>query len=220
MHTQQQKSDSHLSRMSIFNVPSRIIGNNGHQLTPPSRGDSCPTQMVKRPHWKKDANRLRRMSKKHISSGSFDLAHRFPYQGIRNIVKSKDIKRINRLTGIIAIPKRRFGSIPKGDKKIYNRLKKIIDDYQAAPSELLEKLLTAELNSVPFNLRPGDQSLNRSIGGRVDRNIDESGRVTPQSLAAEKLGEAEGIEIDPRSSTVASDTKIASIENDFSNESR
>ena len=111
----------------------------------------------------------------------FDMAHRYPYnfmkQDVDNYIlvgrkfKNSYLKRILKAT---TIPVRNFGTLKKGDKTLYSQVKLdiILGNYKAA----IEKW-----NSSSINLRAGDPSKNRSIGGDLDLCVNPDRSPTPQS---------------------------------------
>jgi hypothetical protein len=111
-----------------------------------------------------------------------DLAHRMSFQNIHEVIDGNVIGSdvIEDLIKTLTIPSRDFGTWKAGDERLYRFVKQKEKD---------KGLLTRMLNSSPFNLRPGDSSTNRSIGKRLDPNLNASGRITPLSRSVSKYGE-------------------------------
>ena len=120
----------------------------------------------KRPGFSGPARKLRKGT-----DSSDDLAHRLSYHDIEQIVDSGNKLKVTKLIQKLTIPQRRFGKYNKGDKSYYNEVIKINDDDQ----------LIKALNNSPFNLRPGNASVNRSIGAGFDPNVDDDGYDTDQT---------------------------------------
>ncbi len=120
---------------------------------------------------------------------AFDMAHRFPYNKIKKealeyIINNTAWKgsRFKKLVKAITIPQRNFGTISRGDKLYYKKIKRLI---KVNPDDIR---ILKYLNSSPFNLRPGDPSTNRSIGDNPDYHYDDITRsLTPQSEMLEQL---------------------------------
>jgi hypothetical protein len=111
-----------------------------------------------------------------------DLAHRMSFQDIHEVIDGNAVGScvIEDLVRALTIPSRDFGTWKVGDERLYRFVKKEGKD---------KSLLTKMLNSSPFNLRPGDSSTNRSIGKKLDPNLNASGRITPLSRSVSNYGE-------------------------------
>jgi len=134
----------------------------------------------KRPSWTKDAKNITEESKKLLKNNTnpkiknkvFDLAHKLSLHDIESIVKSGDQVKTSKMVEKLTTPERQFGNIKKGDQTYFNKAIKQITN---------QKKFISILNSSPYNLRPGDQSTNRSIGKNFDPNNYDDGSMTPQS---------------------------------------
>lgn len=124
-----------------------------------------------RPGFSGPAAKIKKEGDSLLTGDQYDMAHRLSYQHIRDTVQNGNQNTINGLVKAIAIPSRNFGGIKKGNTKYYNKIRKIKD----------KKELIKALNNSPYNLRPGNSSVNRSIGGNFDPNIDDSGYETDQT---------------------------------------
>jgi hypothetical protein len=120
----------------------------------------------KRPSFSGPARKLRQNT-----DSNDDLAHRISYDNIAKIVDGGDKSKITKLIKKVTIPQRKFGKYKKGDTTYFDKVQKISDD---------EELIKA-LNNSPFNLRPGNASINRSIGSSFDPNVDDNGYDTDQT---------------------------------------
>lgn len=110
------------------------------------------------------------------------LAHRMSYEDIRSKVEKHtlDSKEVDSMIKALTIPSRPFGKWPAGYDALYEFVK---------TKGVEKKLLIKLLNSIPFNLRPGDGNTNSSIGASFDPNLDASGRNTPLSQSLSSYGE-------------------------------
>ncbi len=122
----------------------------------------------KRPNFSGPARKLR-----NGTDSSDDLAHRLSYHDIEKIVDSGDKGKITKLIKKVTIPQRKFGKYKIGDTSYYDQVAKITDEDQ----------LIKALNNSPYNLRPGNASVNRSIGAGFDPNVDDDGYDTDQTEA-------------------------------------
>jgi hypothetical protein len=115
-----------------------------------------------------------------------DLAHRMSWDEIKGELESATSQHdFDNLLRRVLIPARGFGTVKKGDTRLYNKGLEIMKKakWKGCPE------IANFLNSCPYNLRPGHPSDNRSIGGNRDvhRNEDQSskqypdGPPTPQS---------------------------------------
>jgi len=114
------------------------------------------------------------------SGGPFDLAHRLSYADIRDHVENGDKKSITNLIIALTIPKRNFGAIRAGNKVYFQAAMSLFS--QGDYGQLIK-----QLNSSPFNLRPGKVDVNRSNGRRFDgvRKPGLKRALTPQSAELE-----------------------------------
>lgn len=124
-----------------------------------------------RPGFSGPATKIKKEGDSLLTGDQYDMAHRLSYQNIRDTVQNSNQNTINGLVKAIAIPSRNFGGIKKGNTKYYDKIKKIKD----------KKELIKALNNSPYNLRPGNSSVNRGIGSNFDPNIDDSGYETDQT---------------------------------------
>ncbi|MCX6318954.1 MAG: hypothetical protein NTW29_16875 [Bacteroidetes bacterium] len=137
----------------------------------------------RRPGFRSNVTRMRKYIKNALNLGPYDMAHRMSYHDIREQVENLkgDPKKLNQMIRDITVPKRKFGKIKKGDKAYYSL---------ALGAKKDPKLLVKILNSSPYNLRPGDQSTNRSIGARGDLHYEKKPKLkrtlTPQSKDLKK----------------------------------
>ena len=86
----------------------------------------------------------------------------------------------------------------------------VMDIYDC-DSEVAMKILIKALNNSPFNLRPGNPSVNRSIGSGFDPNVDDAGYETDQSEGLEEFASQQGGQI--RTSSYLSDKELSTWEN-------
>lgn len=140
-------------------------------------------QLARRPGFRSNVGRMRKYIKAAMKLGPYDMAHRMSYHDIREQVDKLESKpkKLDQMIRDITVPQRKFGKIKKGDKAYYNLAKGAKKD---------TKLLVKILNSSPYNLRPGDQSTNRSIGARADLHYEKKPglkrTLTPQSSVLKK----------------------------------
>lgn len=140
-------------------------------------------QLARRPGFRSNVTRMRKYIKAALNLGPYDMAHRMSYHDIREQVENLkgNPKKLNEMIRDITVPKRKFGKIKKGDKAYYSL---------ALGAKKDPKLLVKILNSSPYNLRPGDQSTNRSIGARGDLHYEKKPKLkrtlTPQSKDLKK----------------------------------
>lgn len=154
-----------------------------------------------RPTFSGPARKLNLNGKYLLDGDSYDMAHRLSFHDIQGIVMSGDQTEINKLIQALTIPQRDFGSDAQGDTSYYDKVKGITNQ---------EDLIKA-LNNSPFNLRPGNSSVNRSIGAGFDGNIDDDGYETDQSEALRPFAKT----FDPqgRTSSYLSDKELQKWEN-------
>ncbi len=138
---------------------------------------------IYRPAFKGYARKLRRRGKRIFKRRKFDLAHRVSYYKINKIISGGKKGEITKLIKCVMIPQRRFGRIPKGDRGLYNVTVKLYRDYKQNRTIKRKRKLLSELNSSPFNLRPGDPSKNRSIGKKPDLCFRNRRKGTRRSLS-------------------------------------
>lgn len=143
--------------------------------------DNTATLQLARPGFssniKKGAADIRKKIRK-----AFDLAHRLSFRDIELFVwqNQRNPKKIYKLIHALTVPRRDYGIFKKGYRGYYDKV--IIE----ARRNIYKAIRM--LNSSPFNLRPGDPSLNRSIGAAPDlhhEDNDPARPLTPQSAALE-----------------------------------
>ena len=157
---------------------------NASQRRPLVQRKAMPVQFGKpkrkRAAFRSNVNRMRAHGKKVLKGAGFDMAHRMSYHDIDSIVHDPKTskKHLRGLMRAVAIPRRDFGGIKKGDRQYYNMVRKARKD----PEELVRLL-----NSSPYNLRPGNSSRNRSIGKRGDLHYENVAQPPATPKAKPKL---------------------------------
>lgn len=154
-----------------------------------------------RPSFSGPATKIKKQGAPLLTGDEYDMAHRLSYQRIKEIVESGNNAVIHKMVKALTIPKRTFGVYKKGYQGYYNHVITITDQ---------DELIKA-LNNSPFNLRPGNPSVNRSIGSGFDPNVDDSGYETDQSEGLEEFASQQGGQI--RTSSYLSDKELSTWEN-------
>ncbi|GGB66239.1 hypothetical protein GCM10007424_02730 [Flavobacterium suaedae] len=154
-----------------------------------------------RPSFSGPATKIKKQGAPLLTGDEYDMAHRLSYQRIKEIVESGNNAVIHKMVKALTIPKRTFGMYQKGYQGYYNHVTSITDQ---------DELIKA-LNNSPFNLRPGNPSVNRSIGSGFDPNVDDAGYETDQSEGLEEFASQQGGQI--RTSSYLSDKELSTWEN-------
>jgi hypothetical protein len=143
------------------------------------------TVKIPRPGFIGSVDAMREDSKGMYPGENIHMAHRLSWQQIELTLRGGDMTQITPMINNLTIPQRNFGNpahggVAKGNLDYYNAVQKVLSKYGPSPE------LAKALNSSPYNLRPGDGSVNSAIGGDPDAHFDETQPnepMTPQSKA-------------------------------------
>jgi hypothetical protein len=140
----------------------------GKKITKKKVGD------MKRPAFNARVKKLAKHAKT-FAKKDFDMAHKVPYDHIKKVLLAKGNPALKKkLIHAVCVPQRDHGPIKKGDKSLLKQVE----------SEKDPKKQVKMVNSSIFNLRPGEQGKNRSIGAGTDYHFVQKGKtrsLSPQS---------------------------------------
>ncbi|MFZ6012079.1 MAG: hypothetical protein ACOYXT_17185 [Bacteroidota bacterium] len=117
------------------------------------------------------------------------MAHRVPWDSIREIIGSGKQARIDTLIEALTVPKRDFGDPAKlgvaaNDPSYHQAIMNLIKKHGSNS----EEVLTA-LNASPYNLKPGDGIKNSAIGAGRDPHFDESKPNKPMTPTSKSMAD-------------------------------